>query len=237
MKQTLSQAIKGGFTDSPPAPMVSPRHLRRFVLIVAGIALALLVQSRRSSVLAAPASKLPLYGALILAEMALAWFVTIGVRARGYRVADVIGARRRTIFGGVLDLALAAGAVLLLHSSAPILSRLLGSWSSNTGFLLPAARAESLAWVGVSLAAGACEEFVFRGYLQRQLWSITRHLPAALLLQSVIFGSGHLYQGWKPALITALYGLIFGLLAAWRRSILPGALGHAAADIVAGLRL
>jgi membrane protease YdiL (CAAX protease family) len=57
-------------------------------------------------------------------------------------------------------------------------------------------------------------ELVFRGYLQRQLWSLTRNLPAAILLQSFIFALRQIYQGWKPALITAIYGLLFGLVAA-----------------------
>jgi membrane protease YdiL (CAAX protease family) len=58
-----------------------------------------------------------------------------------------------------------------------------------------------------------------------------------LLLQAAIFSVGHIYQGWKPALVTGIYGLIFGLLAALRRSIIPGAIAHAIADILGGLRL
>jgi len=45
------------------------------------------------------------------------------------------------------------------------------------------------------------------------------------------------YQGWKPALVTGVYGLVFGLVAALRRSIIPSAIAHAAVDIIAGLRL
>ncbi|HSP45721.1 MAG TPA: CPBP family intramembrane glutamic endopeptidase, partial [Chthoniobacterales bacterium] len=59
----------------------------------------------------------------------------------------------------------------------------------------------------------------------------------ALLLQAFIFGIGHIYQGWKPALITAIYGLLFGLVAAWRRSIIPSAMAHAIVDVMGGLKL
>ena len=37
--------------------------------------------------------------------------------------------------------------------------------------------------------------------------------------------------------VTAAYGLVFGLVAAWRRSIIPGAIAHAIVDIMGGLRL
>jgi membrane protease YdiL (CAAX protease family) len=58
----------------------------------------------------------------------------------------------------------------------------------------------------------------------------------ALFLQAIIFAIGHIYQGWKPALVTANYGLIFRLVAAWRR-IIPGAIAHAVVDIIGGLKL
>ena len=102
---------------------------------------------------------------------------------------------------------------------------------------MPKTMSESLIWILVSLSAGTCEELVYRGYLQRQLWSLTSSLSLALILQSMIFAVGHIYQGWKPALVTAIYGLIFGLVAAWRRSIIPGALAHALVDIIGGLKI
>src|SRR5205823_4531206 len=105
------------------------------------------------------------------------------------------------------------------------------------GFLLPTTLSESIVWITVSAAAGICEELVFRGYLQRQLWSLIGNLPAALLLQAFAFGIGHIYQGWKPALVTAIYGLFLGLVAAWRRSIIPGAIAHAMVDVMGGLKL
>lgn len=94
---------------------------------------------------------------------------------------------------------------------------------------------ESAAWVLVAAIAGVCEELVYRSYLQPQLWSLNRSLPAAILLQALIFAAAHLYQGWRPTLVTAIYGLGFGLLAAWRRSIVPGAIAHALIDMLGGL--
>ena len=229
------KTVAGGFADSPPPPLASGRHLRRFLYISLGIALAMLLQARGSSPTPI-ASRVPFYIGLIAVELALARFVAIGVRARGYRLIDLLG-RWRTAVDAVTDIVLAIGTAAILRFSGPFLYQLLGRWSSNTGFLLPKTLPESLVWIVVSLAAGICEELVYRAYLQRQLWNLTRSLPLALLLQAVIFGCAHIYQGWKPAVVTAIYGLIFGFVAAWRRSIIPGAIAHAVVDIMGGLRM
>jgi membrane protease YdiL (CAAX protease family) len=233
----LNCLILGGFADPPPEALASNRHLRRLIYIVFGIAVAMFLQARQSSPASAAPSRIPLYAGLIAVEFALVWFVFIGIRARGHKFIKLLGRRWRTVLDVFGDVVLAAITVGLLRVSGPLLYSALGRWPSNTGFLLPTTLPESIVWIIVSCAAGIGEELVFRGYLQRQLWSLTKSLPAALLLQALIFAIGHLYQGWKPALVTAIYGLVFGLVAAWRRSIIPGALAHAIADIIGGLRL
>jgi CAAX protease family protein len=236
VKSTWSDRLPGGFKDATPAPLASPRHLRRFIYIAVGIAAAMLLQARGSS--AVPAvSRIPLYIGLIAVELILAWFIALGVRARGHKLADLLGERWRTLARAFTDILCAIGTVALIRYSGPVLYELLGRWTSGASFVLPKTPSESAVWIAVSIAAGVCEETVYRGYLQRQLWSFTRSLLAALLLQALIFGVGHVYQGWKPALVTAIYGLVFGLVAAWRRSIIPGAIAHAIVDILGGLRI
>jgi membrane protease YdiL (CAAX protease family) len=232
---SATNRILGGFADPPPEALASGRHLRRLLYIVLGIAIAMLVQARKSASTPAVPSRIPLYLALIAVEFCLVWFVAIGIRARGHTLRELVGRRWRTAFDGAGDLILALATTGLLRFSGPILYYLLGHWPSNTGFLLPTTLPESVVWISVSAAAGAGEELVFRGYLQRQLWSLTKNLPVALLLQAFIFSIGHIYQGWKPALVTAIYGLVFGLVAAWRRSIVPGAIAHAVVDVMGGL--
>ena len=173
----------------------------------------------------------------MVVELVLLRFVVIGIHGEGYKLLDLLGRRRRTLFDGAIDLIVAIGTATLLHLAGPLLFNLLGRWPSNTGFLLPKSTLESFAWIAVSLCAGICEELIYRGYLQRQLWNLTSSLPLALILQSVIFACGHIYQGWKPALVTAIYGFVFGLVAAWRRSIIPGALAHTIVDVIGGLKV
>ena len=93
----------------------------------------------------------------------------------------------------------------------------------------------STLWVGVSLAAGVCEEIVFRGYLQRQLTAMTGHAGIAILLQAIIFGVGHGYQGWKPMITISAVGFILGVLAWWRGNLRAGMIAHTALDLLAGL--
>jgi membrane protease YdiL (CAAX protease family) len=229
--------ILGGFSEPPPGPFASNRHLRRLVYIVIGIAAAMLLQGRQANPATLPAARIPLYLSLIAIELLFVWFVTIGIRAYGFKLLDLLGRRWRTAFDVLTDLLLAIATAGLLRVAGPILYFLLGRWAANTGFLLPATMSESMVWIVVSAAAGVCEELVFRGYLQRQLWTLTGSLPVALLLQAVVFGAGHIYQGWKPAVMTAIYAVIFGLVAAWRRSIIPGAIAHAVIDVLGGLKL
>jgi uncharacterized protein len=106
---------------------------------------------------------------------------------------------------------------------------------SELTFVLPHGLPESVLWVCVSVTAGACEEIVFRGYLQRQLSALTGSVTAGILLQSIAFGISHGYQGLAPMAITGSYGLVLGILAWWRGNIRAGALAHATTDIVGGL--
>jgi len=89
----------------------------------------------------------------------------------------------------------------------------------------------------VALSAGFCEELVFRGYLMRQLSAMTKSRTAGLLLQSVVFGLGHGYQGVARMAIIAVEGCMLGLLARWRRSLRPGMIAHGLQDMIAGIAM
>ena len=85
------------------------------------------------------------------------------------------------------------------------------------------------------MSAGFCEEFVFRGYLQRQFTAWLGSPWIALSLQALLFGVSHGYQGFLACAHITLYGVLFGLLALWRRSLRPGMIAHAMTDILAGI--
>jgi uncharacterized protein len=56
-----------------------------------------------------------------------------------------------------------------------------------------------------------------------------------MLLAAAMFGLAHLYQGWRMAIVIGMYGLMFGVLAHWRRSVRPGMIAHAWQDALAGV--
>jgi uncharacterized protein len=56
-----------------------------------------------------------------------------------------------------------------------------------------------------------------------------------VILQGVIFGAAHAYQGHKAILVISAYGMLFGTLAAMRKSLRPGMLQHATQDSVSGI--
>jgi membrane protease YdiL (CAAX protease family) len=89
-------------------------------------------------------------------------------------------------------------------------------------------------WFGVSISAGICEETVFRGYLQRQLTVMTGSRAVGILLAAATFGLAHLYQGWRWATVLGMYGLMFGVLAYWRRTVRTGMIAHAWQDALTG---
>lgn len=183
-------------------------------------------------------TKTPLYTVMILFELILLAYVWLGVRLGGKTVRNIVGGKwsRWQDFG--IDIAIVIGFWFVVVGALKAMSFVLGQ--NDVGLeavksLLPKTSVEMVMWVCVSVTAGFCEEFVFRGYLQRQFLALTGKIEAAVVLQAIIFGTAHLYQGWKGALTITVYGALFGILAAWRKSLRPGMIQHAAQDSLVGL--
>jgi uncharacterized protein len=189
---------------------------------------------------ASPHSRPPMaaaYLVLAAAEWALVWFIAkAGLRRRGFAIRDLLGESGLSFRGISRDLALAA-ALWFAWKSVILLFELTGAAgpSSAVAAMLPRGVLESVAWIALALSAGFAEEFAFRGYLQRQFTALTGSAPLAAVLQSLVFGIAHGYEGLSAAAAITIYGLLFTLLALWRRSLRPGIMAHAWTDIVAGL--
>jgi membrane protease YdiL (CAAX protease family) len=104
--------------------------------------------------------------------------------------------------------------------------------------LAPANGREIIAWAMLCLLVGFVEETVFRGYLQRQFIGWARGgLATGVLASAVVFGSAHGYQGARNMVLLAVFGVLFSLLALYRRSLRAGIFAHAWHDFIAGLAL
>jgi len=105
----------------------------------------------------------------------------------------------------------------------------------NHGWMMPSTRKELL-WftLGLSVSAGICEEFLFRGFLIGVLSEQIGTL-SSLFISSAAFGVCHLYQGWKNVARTAVIGLLLGLLFIFTELLWVVITVHAAIDVYGGL--
>lgn len=100
--------------------------------------------------------------------------------------------------------------------------------------MLPRTREELSAFMGLSVTAGVCEEWLFRGALTTLLAGWVG-LPLAVLVASVAFGFGHAYQGPVGIAKTAGVGLVMSGIVLASGSLLPAMIVHATIDIGSGL--
>lgn len=180
----------------------------------------------------------PNHIALYLVLIAIEWALVLLVRrlARPHGITELVGPRWGSASDIGRDVALATamwlawiGLMRLIHVWFP------SSTPSVVSAMLPRGVIEGALWVALSLSAGFAEELAFRGYLQRKLTRATGRVSIGILLQAVIFGVVHGYQGVVPIARIIGYGVLFGGVAHWRRSLRPGMIAHAWTDIAAGL--
>jgi membrane protease YdiL (CAAX protease family) len=136
-------------------------------------------------------------------------------------------------------------AVVLLAAAYYVLGALTVAGNSETrakvrqqceplSAVLPQSRSELTWFAGVSLTAGFCEEFLFRGYF---IWALAPWLGwwGAAALSLGIFALGHVYQGWNGVLRTAIFGAGFTILVAVFDSLWPAIALHVMVDLSGGV--
>lgn len=93
------------------------------------------------------------------------------------------------------------------------------------------------ALIGMMVFVALWEEVVFRGFLLTRLYVLFRRWWAAILVSSVLFSWGHVYQGWVAVGVIGGLGIVLGALFVWRRSLLPPVAFHVVFNTVAVLAL
>lgn len=232
---------------APPVEVPRPRPVAPAWHTLALVALFLIVaaggayfQSRASAhpaIAERHAGVLPLYGSLIILEWGLLYYIWKGgLRRTGTALSELIGERwghgRDVLADAAWAGALWAAWMLLLLGWRRWLAP---GAAASVESMLPRSGLETVLWIVLSVSAGVCEELVFRGYFQRQFHALTGRRWVAVVLQSLLFGISHGYQGAVACLKIALYGAMFGAFALWRRSLRPGMIAHAWTDIATGL--
>jgi len=179
----------------------------------------------------------PLYVSLLAGEWGLVYYVWKGgLRRSGIGLLQFVGGKWTSLRVVFLGMVLALGIWVLWQGISFLWVRWSGTGhAASISPLMPHGIAEAVLWVLLSISAGISEEIVFRGYLQRQLTAFTGRTSLALFLQVAVFGVAHGYQGVRSCLAIAIYGVLFTLLALWRKSLRPGMIAHAWTDIAGGL--
>lgn len=187
-----------------------------------------------------------LYLTTIIVEWLMFGYTFWSIRKAGrISTREVIGGRWQTPEDFLVDIALAAGfwvvAILVLAGLGYALGLTAPGKAEEArkvlGFLAPQTVRQGILFGVLCITAGFCEEFIFRGYFQRQFTGLAKNAYAGIVGSAVVFGLGHGYEGGKRMLLIAIYGLMFGLLAHYRKSLRPGMMAHAWHDGFTGVLL
>jgi uncharacterized protein len=230
-----------------PAPQVAPGAGRltpvapvwhTIVLLVVVVGLSALSGWQQSALRGRPLpSRLAEYVFTMAYEFVLLGYVWFfGLRRYRVPLAEIIGGKWRGWRDFWRDIGVALLFWFVVIAVLLILSRSLHfSGMDAAKALFPVTTLELGMFVVLSICAGFVEEIVFRGYLQRQFSAWTGSVGAGVVLQAIVFGAGHIYQGVKGVVVISIYGALFGILAAMRKSLRPGIMQHCAQDSFSGI--
>jgi membrane protease YdiL (CAAX protease family) len=176
-----------------------------------------------------------------LLALAVEWFVVLIIwlwlRSCRLPMNTLIRGTWRGFLPFFRDLGIAVSFLIIEMPLTNMVSRLF-HLNFDASAMLPHSPLELCVWIGLAATAGFCEEIIFRGYLTNQFacWigDRTGGPLLAITLQGIAFGLVHAYQG-KVIVIIVLVGWLFGGLAWWRRSLLPGMLAHGLQDGLGGI--
>ena len=223
-------ATIGAWIIAPELPM--PARIGTAFLIGIFPALALLQASATAQV-----ETLPSRGRLYVSTMAGLWVLTFAVAF----LASESGFNPRLM--GVIELPLGQFALwtiisLIAVSALVIAFKAFGIRETPLlEYLVPQTALEKISYVGVSLTAGLCEEFIFRGFLIGALRAATGSLVIAALVSAVTFGIAHAHQNAAGALRAGLLALVLTIPLVMTGSLYPGIAAHAIVDLAGGLWL
>jgi membrane protease YdiL (CAAX protease family) len=229
-------------TEKPMTLLAPPRH----TLTLFGIVTVLVVAGAFNASHDATISQVPdparmIKNDVIMIGMLWLWvyFVFKGMQDYGQSILQFFGWESLTLRELFGDLMVVSLAFVLIYASASGVHALLPNPAINNPLLsaTPHGVEGAVVWIGLSISAGICEEIVFRGYLQRQLSSMTGNVGIAIVVQAIVFGIGHVYEGLTSVSAIVLHGLVLGIVAQWRGNIRAGIVEHAGWDILAGFGL
>lgn len=88
-------------------------------------------------------------------------------------------------------------------------------------------RGDALVFAAVVMISGGVREEVQRGFILHRFGGYLGGAPIGVVLYSLLFGLGHLDQGYDAAIATAALGALWGVIYLARRSVIAPMVSHA----------
>lgn len=158
----------------------------------------------------------------------------VGIRRKGsVRWQELVGARWNRWQSVLGDVGIALATLVTMGVIGNLSNVLLGplhQYSAAFRALVAQNIVEAIAFLVPAFSAGFVEEFVFRGYLQRQFQALCGNSVVGSVLQVIVFALGHYYQGWIRLVPVALIGTLLTIVALWRKRLVPGMIAHGLGD-------
>lgn len=167
-----------------------------------------------------------IYYPTIIIQLVIALLVLFAVRSEQTDLADVGlgGFTRFTVWQGV-GFYLIANAILAVLQLA-IFAEAPGSFA-EVDALLPKTLLERLVWVVLCAVVAVSEELTFRGYLISRVSRLAGgRVWVGVLVATLAFASGHLYQGLGGVFLIFVYGLMFAGLYLYTGSLYACIIAH-----------
>jgi membrane protease YdiL (CAAX protease family) len=133
------------------------------------------------------------------------------------------------------SLALAAGLFVLANVVLnPVFSALLGPGATPPVADLFRDPREAPYWIFCALVGGGFTEELMRAFVLTRFEKLLGRwaIGVALVLDSIVFGLGHLYQGRASAVTSGMTGVVLGLIFLWRRRVVDAMAVHAIFDLM-----
>ena len=152
------------------------------------------------------------------------------IRAGGERVSAVLLGTRQWRREGWLGAGLVPvifGAVVIVMLALRALWPGLHNVDANPFEALLRTRVDALVLGVLVIMTGGLKEEVQRAFVLHRFDQQLGGARLGLVIYSLVFGTGHVIQGYDVAIVTALLGLAWGTLFLWRRSVVAPAASHA----------
>ena len=213
------------------------------ILLFLAVALPWLGRRRIRQLFAMPQTtktdRLSLYASTIAFQWLAAGVILWRTNAHGIRAAQLglaIPSPQITIAVAIVL------STLILLNQIFSLRRIASSPSEIKGILpqlalkvFPQDDVERLAFFALVSTVAACEEIIYRGFVQFvfQSWP-GGGVMLGIIGSAAFFALAHLYQGRRGLLSTSVVGLLFSAIRAWTGSLLAPLVAHFVADLAAG---